>query len=84
MTTNATDVLQFSTVLNHEKPISLINAKSASRFLREAEHNGDRAPTGRRTLTAIQNETVLRQGLEGMKFLVMMWLGYMIGLQRAG
>lgn len=54
------------------------------RFLREAEHNGDRTPTGRRTLTAIQNKTVLREGLEGMKFPMMMWLGYVIGSQRAG
>jgi len=54
------------------------------RFLKEAERNGDRALAGRRTLTAAQNKSLLRGGLEGMKFPIMMWLGYMIGLQRGG
>ena len=54
------------------------------KFLKEAEHNGDRALAGRRTLTAAQNKSVLRGGLKRMKFLMMMWLGYMIGSQRAG
>jgi hypothetical protein len=54
------------------------------RFLKEAEHNGDRALAGRHTLTAAQNKSLLRRGLEGMKFPMMMWLGYMIGLQRGG
>jgi len=53
------------------------------RFLNEAERNGDRALAGRRTLIAAQNKSLLR-GLEGMKFPMMMWLGYMIGLQRGG
>ena len=51
------------------------------RFPKEAEHNGDRALAGRPTLTAAQNKSVLR-GLEGMKFPMIMWLGYIIGLQR--
>jgi len=38
-------------------------------------------PAGRCTLPAVQNKTILR-GLEGMKFPMMMWLGYMIGSQR--
>jgi len=54
------------------------------RFLREAEHNGDRALADRRILTAAQNKSVLRGGLKGMKFPMMMWLGYMIGSQRVG
>jgi len=54
------------------------------RFLKEAEHNGDRALAGRRTLTAAQKKSVLRGGLEGMKFPMIMWLGYIIGLQRGG
>jgi len=54
------------------------------RFLNETEHNGYRALAGRRTLTAAQNKTLLRGGLEGMKFPIMMWLGYMIGLQWGG
>ena len=54
------------------------------RFQEEAEHNGDRALAGRRTLIAAQNKSVLRGGLEGMKFPMIMWLGYMIGLQRGG
>ena len=54
------------------------------RFLKEAEHNGDRALAGRRTLTVAQNKSVLREGLEGMKFPIIMWLGYIIGLQRGG
>ena len=49
------------------------------RFLKDAEHNGDRALAGRRTLTASQNKSLLRGGLEGMKFPMIMWLGYMIG-----
>lgn len=52
------------------------------RFLKEGEYNGDRALAGRRTLTAVQNKSVLRGGLKGMKFPMIMWLGYMIGLQR--
>lgn len=52
------------------------------RFLNETEHNRDRALAGRHTLTAAQNKSLLRGGLEGMKFPMMMWLGYMIGLQR--
>lgn len=52
------------------------------RFLNETEHNGDRALAGRHTLTAAQNKLSLRGGLEGMKFPMMMWLGYIIGLQR--
>jgi hypothetical protein len=54
------------------------------RFLKEAEYHGDRALAVRRPLTAVQNKSVLRGGLEGMKFPMMMWLGYMIGLQRRG
>ena len=54
------------------------------RFLNKAEHNRDRAFAGRRTLTAAQNKSLLRGGLEGMKFPMIMWLGYMIGLQRGG
>ncbi len=54
------------------------------RFLNETEHNEYRALAGRRTLTAAQNKSLLRGGLEGMKFPMMMWLGYMIGLQRGG
>ncbi len=52
------------------------------RFLNETEDNGYRAIAGRCTLTAAQNKSLLRGGLEGMKFPMMMWLGYMIGLQR--
>ncbi len=38
------------------------------RFLDEAEHNRDRAPAGRRTLTAALNKSLLRGRLEGMSF----------------
>ena len=31
-----------------------------------------------------QNKSVLRGGLEGMKFAMIMWLAYIIGLQRGG
>ena len=54
------------------------------RFPKEAEHSGDRALASRCTLTAAQNKSVLREGLEGMKFPMIMWLGYIIGLQRGG
>ena len=54
------------------------------RFLNETEHNGYRALPGKRTLTVAQNKSLLRGGLEGMKFPMMMWLGYIIGLQRGG
>jgi hypothetical protein len=50
------------------------------RFLNEAERDRDRALAGRRALTAAKNKSLLRGGLEGMKFPMMMWLGYMIGL----
>lgn len=52
------------------------------RFFNEAERNGDRALAGRRTLTAAQNKSLLQGGVEDMKFPMLMWLGYMIGLQR--
>ena len=54
------------------------------RFLKETEHVGDRALASRRTLTAARNKSILRGGLEGMKFPMIMWLGYIIGLQREG
>ncbi|KAL8832510.1 MAG: hypothetical protein Q9191_000237 [Dirinaria sp. TL-2023a] len=37
------------------------------KFPKEAEHNGDRALASRRTLTAAQNKSVLRGGLEGLQ-----------------
>jgi len=52
------------------------------RFPTEAEHNTDRSLTGKRALTAALNMSVLRGGLEGMKFPMMMWLGYIVGSQR--
>jgi hypothetical protein len=52
--------------------------------LKEAENNEDRALIGRRTLIAAQKKSVLRGGLKGIKFSMMMWLSYMIGLQRRG
>lgn len=54
------------------------------RFPKEAEHNKDRALASRRTLTAAQNKSVLRGGLEGMKYPMIMWMGYVIGLQQGG
>ncbi len=54
------------------------------KFLKEAEHKGDHALAGRRTFAAAENKSVLRGGLKSMKFPLMMWLGYMIGSQRAG
>ena len=51
--------------------------------LKEAENNGDRALAGR-TLNAAQNKSVLRGGFEGMRFPMIMWLGYITGLQRGG
>ncbi len=53
-------------------------------FLKEAKHSGDRAFARRRTLIAAQNKLVLRGGLESINFPLMMWLGYVIGSQRAG
>ena len=50
------------------------------RFLDEAEHSRDRALAGRRILTAAQNKSLLRGRLEGMKFPMIVWLGYLIGL----
>lgn len=52
-------------------------------FLKEAKHNGDRALARRRTLTAAQNKSILRGGLKSINFPLMMWLGYVIGSQRA-
>ena len=54
------------------------------RFLKEGEYNRDRALAVRRPLTIVQNKSVLRGGLEGIKFPIIIWLGYMIGLQRGG
>ena len=48
----------------------------------QAEHTGDHAFAGRRTLTTAQNKPLLRRGLKGIKFPVIMWLGCIIGLQR--
>lgn len=50
------------------------------RFLDEAVHNRDRALAGRRIVTAAQNKSLLRGGLEDMRFPMIMWLGYLIGL----
>jgi hypothetical protein len=52
------------------------------KFLTEAEHDADRVLAGQRALTAAQNKSLLRGGLEGMKFPMMMWLGYIVGSQR--
>lgn len=52
------------------------------RFLDKAEHISDRALASRRTLTAAQNKSLLRGGLESMKCIMIMWLGYLIGSQR--
>lgn len=53
-----------------------------SSFFNEAGHSGYRALPGRRTLTAAQNKSLLRGELGGIRVLMMMWPGYLIGLQR--
>ena len=53
-----------------------------SRFPSEAEHYRDRVFAGRGALTAAQNKVLLRGGLEGMKLPLILWLGYLIGLQQ--
>ena len=50
----------------------------------EGRYNGDRALADRRILTAAQKKPVLREGLGGIKFPMMICLGYMIGLEWGG
>ncbi len=52
------------------------------RKVNQAEHTEDRALADRRILITAQNKSLLRRELKDIKFPVIMWLNYIIGLQR--
>ena len=54
------------------------------RPLEEAKSRRDRAFAGGRTLSVVQNKSLLRETLESFKFPLIMWLRYFIRSQRGG
>lgn len=50
--------------------------------LKKAKNNANCAFAGRYPLTAAQQNSILQKGLGNIKFPMIMWLGYMTGLEQ--